>query len=94
MPLSLTALGHYLGQRDDHAWHRTAGLLEAETHEVDRAAVRCIDTDAPHPWIRLAWQARATGAVSIVIPPWTGVLGAALGAGASQETAAAIAGAR
>src|SRR4051812_7986308 len=40
MPLSLTALEHYLHQHDDAAWHRTAGLLEAETHAVDRTAVR------------------------------------------------------
>ena len=40
MPSSRSALEHYLDQHDDHAWQRTAGLLEAETHEVDRAAVR------------------------------------------------------
>jgi ferredoxin len=40
MPSSLTDLEHYLAQHDDHAWHRTAGLLEAETHQVDRTAVR------------------------------------------------------
>jgi len=32
-------------------------------------------TDEPKPIIRLSCQARATGAVSIVIPPWNGVFG-------------------
>ncbi len=31
--------------------------------------------DAPKPFLRLACQARANGAVSIVIPPWNGVFG-------------------
>ncbi len=31
--------------------------------------------DAPKPFIRLACQAKAHGAVSIVIPPWNGVFG-------------------
>jgi ferredoxin len=34
-----------------------------------------INTDEPKPIIRLACMARATGAVSIVIPPWNGVFG-------------------
>ncbi len=34
-----------------------------------------IDTDEPKPIIRLACQAQAFGAVSIVIPPWNGVFG-------------------
>lgn len=34
-----------------------------------------IDTPEPKPLIRLACQARAHGAVSIVIPPWNGVFG-------------------
>ncbi len=34
-----------------------------------------IDTDEPKPIIRLACQAQAHGAVSIVIPPWNGVYG-------------------
>jgi ferredoxin len=34
-----------------------------------------IDTDEPHPLIRLACQAQAYGNVSIVIPPWNGVYG-------------------
>ncbi|MDQ3712332.1 MAG: (2Fe-2S)-binding protein [Acidobacteriota bacterium] len=31
--------------------------------------------DAPKPFLRLACQAKANGAVSIVIPPWNGVFG-------------------
>jgi ferredoxin len=34
-----------------------------------------IVTDEPKPLIRLACQAQASGAVSIVIPPWNGVFG-------------------
>jgi ferredoxin len=34
-----------------------------------------IDTTEPRPLIRLACQAQAHGAVSIVIPPWNGVFG-------------------
>jgi ferredoxin len=34
-----------------------------------------IDTDDPRPLIRLSCQAQATGAVSIVIPPWNGFFG-------------------
>jgi ferredoxin len=34
-----------------------------------------IDTTEPRPLIRLACQARALGAVSVVIPPWNGVFG-------------------
>jgi len=34
-----------------------------------------IDTSEPKPIIRLACQAQAYGAVSIVIPPWNGVFG-------------------
>ena len=33
------------------------------------------DTDGAQPLMRLACQARACGAVSIVIPPWNGVFG-------------------
>jgi ferredoxin len=38
-----------------------------------------IDTAEPKPLIRLACQAKAHGAVSIVIPPWNGVFGKHLG---------------
>jgi ferredoxin len=34
-----------------------------------------VDTSEPKPMIRLACQAQAQGAVSIVIPPWNGVFG-------------------
>ena len=34
-----------------------------------------VDTNDPQPIIRLACQARAYGAVSIVIPPWNGFIG-------------------
>ena len=34
-----------------------------------------IDSPEPKPLIRLACQAQAHGAVSIVIPPWNGVFG-------------------
>jgi ferredoxin len=34
-----------------------------------------IDTTEPKPLVRLACQAQALGAVSIVIPPWNGVFG-------------------
>jgi ferredoxin len=34
-----------------------------------------VDTSEPKPLIRLACQAQAHGAVSIVIPPWNGVFG-------------------
>ncbi|HLG16042.1 MAG TPA: 2Fe-2S iron-sulfur cluster-binding protein [Blastocatellia bacterium] len=34
-----------------------------------------VDSDEPGPLIRLACQAQAFGAVSIVIPPWNGVFG-------------------
>ena len=38
-----------------------------------------IDTIEPQPLIRLACQAQAHGAVSVVIPPWNGVFGTHLG---------------
>lgn len=47
-----------------------------------------IETDEPKPLIRLACMARASGAVSIVIPPWNGVFGKYLKAGRTAETAA------
>jgi ferredoxin len=34
-----------------------------------------IETDNPKPLIRLSCQAQATGAISIVIPPWNGYFG-------------------
>jgi ferredoxin len=44
-----------------------------------------INTDEPKPLIRLACQARGTGAVSIVIPPWNGVFGKYLRAKQSRQ---------
>jgi ferredoxin len=34
-----------------------------------------VDTNDPQPLIRLACQAKASGAVSVVIPPWNGICG-------------------
>jgi len=47
-----------------------------------------INTDEPQPLIRLACQARGTGALSIVIPPWNGVFGRYLRARQSNPTEA------
>ncbi len=44
-----------------------------------------IETNEPKPIIRLACMAQATGAVSIVIPPWNGVFGKFLKAQESAE---------
>jgi ferredoxin len=44
-----------------------------------------LNTDVPQPIIRLACQARGTGAVSIVIPPWNGVFGKYLRAKQSRQ---------
>jgi ferredoxin len=51
-----------------------------------------IETDEPKPLIRLACQAQAHGAVSIVIPPWNGVFGKALRATQQASTGEARAG--
>jgi ferredoxin len=48
-----------------------------------------INTDEPKPIIRLACMARATGAVSIVIPPWNGVFGKYLSEKKSRQAKAA-----
>ena len=50
-----------------------------------------IETDEPRPLIRLSCQARAGGAVSVVIPPWNGYFGKYLKRvrkGAAEETVA------
>ena len=47
-----------------------------------------IDTAEPKPIIRLACQAQAHGAVSIVIPPWNGVFGKYLGEQKEKEQGA------
>ena len=44
-----------------------------------------VDTTEPKPLIRLACQAQALGAVSIVIPPWNGVFGKHLKSRGSQK---------
>ena len=46
-----------------------------------------IETDEARPLIRLSCQAQATGAVSIVIPPWNGYFGKYLKRMAEGETA-------
>jgi ferredoxin len=48
-----------------------------------------LDTDEARPLIRLSCQARGTGAVSIVIPPWNGYFGKHL---KKQQEAAALEG--
>jgi ferredoxin len=48
-------------------------VLELEGRRIKEFGY--IDTDEPKPLIRLACQAQAYGAVSIVIPPWNGVFG-------------------
>ena len=50
-----------------------------------------ISTDDPKPIIRLACMAQATGAVSIVIPPWNGIFGKPLKAEAMAEAQANMA---
>lgn len=62
-------------------WVGVLGGAEKLSPVVDRDERRrmqvfgYIDTDDPKPMIRLACQAKATGAVSIVIPPWNGIFG-------------------
>jgi ferredoxin len=48
-----------------------------------------IETDDPRPLIRLSSQAQATGAVSIVIPPWNGYFGKYLKRQSGRREAAA-----
>jgi ferredoxin len=48
-----------------------------------------INTNEPKPLIRLACQAKAHGAVSIVIPPWNGVFGKFLNAQKQTDNEAA-----
>jgi len=50
----------------------------SEVEELERRKIKefgYMDTEEPKPLIRLACQAQAFGAVSIVIPPWNGVFG-------------------
>jgi len=54
-----------------------------------------IDTEEPRPLIRLSCQARATGAVSVVIPPWNGYFGKylkRLREGSEENASEAVAG--
>jgi ferredoxin len=48
-----------------------------------------IETDDPKPLIRLSCQARAAGAVSVVIPPWNGYFGKYLKRQSGRREAAA-----
>jgi len=62
-------------------WVGVLGGAEKLSPVVDRDERRrmqvfgYIDTGQEKPLIRLACQAKATGAVSIVIPPWNGIFG-------------------
>ncbi len=62
-------------------WVGVLGGAEKLSPVVDRDERRrmqvfgYIDTEEPRPLIRLACQAKASGAVSIVIPPWNGLYG-------------------
>ncbi len=62
-------------------WVGVLGGAEKLSPVVDRDERRrmqvfgYIDTEDPKPLIRLACQAKAGGAVSIVIPPWNGICG-------------------
>ena len=49
-----------------------------------------IDTAEPKPLIRLACQAQAQGAVSVVIPPWNGQFGKYLRSLKQEENAAVV----
>ena len=65
-------------------WVGVLGGAEKLSPVVDRderARMRVfgyVDTADERPLIRLACQARAGGAVSIVIPPWNGIIGTGL----------------
>jgi len=53
--------------------HQVADVAAREGKKIKEFGY--IDTTEPKPLIRLACQAQALGAVSIVIPPWNGVFG-------------------
>jgi len=65
-------------------WVGVLGGAEKLSEVVDRDERRrmqvfgYLDTAEPRPLIRLACQAKASGAVSIVIPPWNGLYGKVL----------------
>ena len=55
-----------------------AGKLSPVVERDERRRMKAfgyLDSSEEHPLLRLACQARAHGAVSIVIPPWNGVMG-------------------
>jgi ferredoxin len=61
-------------------WVGVVGGAEklSAVEERERKVMRLlgyIDTDDAQPLIRLSCQARGTGAVSVVVPPWNGVFG-------------------
>lgn len=61
-------------------WVGVVGGAEklSEVRELEGRRIKefgYIDTEEPRPLIRLACQAQAFGAVSLVIPPWNGVFG-------------------
>jgi len=66
-------------------WVGVLGGADKLSAVVDRderrrmAVFGYVDTVEPRPLIRLACQARASGAVSIVIPPWNGMIASCLG---------------
>jgi ferredoxin len=51
-----------------------------------------VETSEPRPLIRLSCQAQATGAVSIVIPPWNGYFGKYLKKQEEEKAGAGVAG--
>jgi ferredoxin len=66
-------------------WVGVLGGAEKLSPVVDRderrrmAVFGYTDTADARPLVRLACQARAFGAVSIVIPPWNGIIGSSIG---------------
>ncbi|HUE89273.1 MAG TPA: hypothetical protein VMO26_24610 [Vicinamibacterales bacterium] len=57
----------FLAQHDDAGWLRVVDRIDPSIHPVDRAATRI--------WFHPACTTVATGPVSIVIPPWNGLVG-------------------
>ncbi len=53
-------------------------LSPMEDRERQKLAECGVDAEGTHPVIRLACQSQAFGAVSIVIPPWNGLIGKVL----------------
>jgi ferredoxin len=61
--------------------HGADTLSPMETRERDKLAEIGVEVSERQPVIRLACQAQAFGPVSIVIPPWNGLVGRALRSG-------------